>query len=222
MSKFQGKLGIGLVLLSVIVALSACAAIFKGSSEEIELSSDPQGAKIYLNNQYVGITPTYMKLESKKTYHFEFKKDGYKTRPVFLGNSVGAGWVILDILFGGIIGIVVDAATGSWYELDNSMVFAPLEVGNEGGTSTPVSRGSSTPPPVPSTKGAPAGAASVEITLADDTRTSGKVIEQGAGWLRLEVYVPSKQEFREIVLQKSQIVSVHDIINDIDVSSQYQ
>ncbi|MDT8324946.1 MAG: PEGA domain-containing protein [Bacteroidota bacterium] len=217
------KKGLSVALLVLVtVVLAGCAAIFKGSSEEVELTSDPQGAKIYLNNQYVGITPTYMNLKSGRTYHFEFRKDGYKTRPVYLGNSVGAGWVILDILFGGIIGIVVDAATGSWYELDDSVVFAPLEPGSESASSTPVSRGSGMTPPVRSDDAAPPDGPTVEILMADDTRSSGKILEHGDSWLRLEVYVPSKQDFREVVLQKDQIVSVHDVINDIDVTQDYK
>ncbi len=217
------KKGLSAVLIVVAAGmLAGCAAIFKGSSEEVELSSDPQGAKIYLNNQYVGITPTYMNLKSGRTYHFEFRKDGYKTRPVYLGNSVGAGWVILDILFGGIIGIIVDAATGSWYELDDSVVFAPLERGTTGAVSTPVDRGSGISQPVRSDDAEPPGGPTVEILMRDDTRSSGKIIEHGDSWLRLEVYVPSKQDFREVVLQKDQIVRVHDVINDVDVTQDYK
>jgi hypothetical protein len=39
---------------------------------------------------------------------------------------VGAGWVVLDVL-AGLVGIIVDAATGAWYELDQDAVNAILE-----------------------------------------------------------------------------------------------
>jgi len=39
---------------------------------------------------------------------------------------VGAGWVILDIL-GGLIPVIVDAATGDWHYLDQTNVNAALE-----------------------------------------------------------------------------------------------
>jgi len=43
-----------------------------------------------------------------------------------LNNSVGAGWFVLDIL-GGLIPIIIDAATGNWYGLDQEHVNAVLE-----------------------------------------------------------------------------------------------
>ncbi len=39
---------------------------------------------------------------------------------------MGAGWIILDIL-GGLVPIIVDVATGGWYELDNTNVKVVLE-----------------------------------------------------------------------------------------------
>ena len=40
--------------------------------------------------------------------------------------AVGGVWIVLDIL-GGVIPIVIDAATGNWYELDQDHVNALLE-----------------------------------------------------------------------------------------------
>jgi len=103
-----------------------CAAVFKGTSNNVDFSSEPEGAKVYVNGALMGSTPVNLKLESKRTYYIEFKKEGYQSKHFTLTNHVGVGWVILDVIFG-IVPVVVDAATGSWYVLDQDYVNAALE-----------------------------------------------------------------------------------------------
>ncbi len=103
-----------------------CALIFQGTSEKVRFSSEPSETKVYVNGQLMGTTPLELKLDSKKTYTIEFKKDGYESKTVLISNSVGAGYLILDILFG-FVPIIVDAATGAWYTLDQDNVNAVLE-----------------------------------------------------------------------------------------------
>lgn len=117
---------IAIIGLLTIGGLIGCAAIFKGTSDNVDFSSDPTGAKIYVNGNLMGTTPVNLKLESKYTYTIEFKKDGFATRTYNITNSVGAGWIILDIL-GGLIPVVIDAATGAWYGLDQDHVNVILE-----------------------------------------------------------------------------------------------
>lgn len=116
-------------ILLVAYLFSSCATLFKGSTDTVNFSSDPSGAKVYVNGSLLGTTPVQLELKSNKTYTIEFKKDGFETKTVVLNNSVGAGWIILDIL-GGIIPVVIDAATGNWYELDQEHVNAVLEQQN--------------------------------------------------------------------------------------------
>jgi len=115
-----------MVALTVLM-FHGCAAIFKGSSNAVDFSSDPGGAKVYVNGTPMGTTPVRLKLESKRTYNIEFRKEGYEPSTYTITNHVGAGWIVLDVLFTGLVGIVVDAATGSWYELDQDNVNAILE-----------------------------------------------------------------------------------------------
>lgn len=113
-----------IVILSLIVI--SCATIFKGSTDDVNFSSDPSGAKVYVNGNLLGTTPVQLELKSKNSYTIEFRKEGYETKTVLLNNSVGGGWIVLDIL-GGLIPIIIDAATGNWYELDQEHVNAVLE-----------------------------------------------------------------------------------------------
>lgn len=111
------------------IIFSSCATIIKGSTDDVSFSSDPTGAKVYVNGSLLGTTPVQLELKSKNSYTIEFKKDGYETKTVLLNNSVGGGWIVLDVLFG-LVPIIVDAATGDWYELDQDYVNGVLEQKN--------------------------------------------------------------------------------------------
>ena len=114
------------LLAAVVFLFNGCATLFKGSTEAISYSSDPSSAKVYVNGQLMGTTPFELQMKTNQTYTIEFRKDGYQDRTVVLNNSVGGGWVVLDVL-GGLIPVVIDAATGNWYSLDQSNVNAVLE-----------------------------------------------------------------------------------------------
>ena len=126
MRKFY-KIGLFFSLITVIsFTFTSCATLFKGSTDGVNFSSDPRGAKVYVNGDLLGTTPFELELKSNKTYTLEFKKDGYETRTVLLNSSVGGGWIVLDIL-GGLFPVIIDAATGNWYSLDQDHVNAVLE-----------------------------------------------------------------------------------------------
>lgn len=114
----------------ICIYFTSCATIFKGTSEEVNFNSDPQRAKIWVNGNRLGETPITLKLESKKNYTIEFRKDGFKPVTKTITNHVGAGWIILDVLCG-LVPVIVDAATGAWYSLDQKNVNAVLEKQNE-------------------------------------------------------------------------------------------
>lgn len=108
------------------IYLSSCALIFKGTKEELNFGSDPQRAEVYVNGVRMGETPLSLKLVTKNTYTIEFRKEGYRPETFQVNNSVGAGWIVLDIL-AGLVPIVIDAATGAWYHLDQKNINAILE-----------------------------------------------------------------------------------------------
>lgn len=117
-------LGISFLL---IIGLSGCfATVIKGKNSKVEMTSIPSGADVYVNGEHVGQTPIKLKLDSSKSYTIEFRKSGYKSQTKQLSSGIGPGWVVLDVAFG-LIPVVVDAATGSWYSLDEDHVKAVLE-----------------------------------------------------------------------------------------------
>lgn len=120
------KTSILLSLALLVVSMSSCAALFRGSQDRVSFQSEPSGAKVYINGQLAGTAPFETMLEAKRSHAVEFRLDGYQTRSTAITSSVGAGWIVLDIL-GGIIPIIVDAATGSWNGLDQHHVAVVLD-----------------------------------------------------------------------------------------------
>lgn len=118
-------LAIALGVLALLF-LVGCATLFKGTSQKVSYSSEPSGAKVYVTGQLMGTTPFELEMKVNRTYTIEFRKEGYENKTVVLNNSIGAGWIILDVL-GGFIPVIIDAATGAWYSLDQDHVNAVLE-----------------------------------------------------------------------------------------------
>lgn len=56
-----------LVVISIIlIQITGCATIFKGTSDNVNFNSEPQEAKVYVNGYSMGVTPVKLKLESNK------------------------------------------------------------------------------------------------------------------------------------------------------------
>lgn len=105
-------------ILSLGVLFSAgCATLFSSKAPvAIPSSVEPDGATVYVDGQRVGTTPYNLVVERKKSHIIAFQKEGYKDASCQLTATAGAGWIILDVL-GGLIPVVIDAATGDWMKV---------------------------------------------------------------------------------------------------------
>jgi hypothetical protein len=126
---FISKIAVSTLTATFLFFSSGCATLFGPQKQNVYASSSPEGADIYVNGVRMGVTPYTLVLKPNQQYTVEFKKAGYKTIGRTINSKVGAGWVILDVL-GGLIPVVVDAATGSWKKLDQEAVDAQLEKEN--------------------------------------------------------------------------------------------
>jgi len=118
-----------LIMASIfLLNFTGCATVFGGGNyKSVHFNSEPTGAKVLADGALLGVTPCDNNLKDTKSHHLTFKKDGYLDSSYYLGNSVGAGWVIADLLLGGLIGLIIDAATGSWYGLDETEIQVELQ-----------------------------------------------------------------------------------------------
>jgi hypothetical protein len=114
-------------LFSALI-LSSCATIVSGTTQKISFNSNPSNASIFIDDFEVGKTPFQTKLERKSEHKVVIKLEGYKPYQTKLEKSFNA-WYIGNVIFGGLIGLIIDPITGAIYELTPSQVNAQLEQG---------------------------------------------------------------------------------------------
>ena len=59
-----------------------------------------------------------LELSNRESHTIQFRKEGYHPVVCQLNATVSGGIVVLDIL-GGLVPIIVDAATGNWKRLED-------------------------------------------------------------------------------------------------------
>jgi hypothetical protein len=114
-----------LALAAALIASGACATLFSAGPVPVTFQSDTPGAEVWVNGTMRGQTPLVLELNNKQAAVVTFKQSGRKDYTVEIGNKVRGGFVVLDVL-GGLIPVVIDAATGEWKTLDTRFVSANL------------------------------------------------------------------------------------------------
>ena len=107
------------------LALTACATIMHGSSQDVGISSTPTSASVTVDNAAKGQTPFVAKLSRKDNHVIHIAADGYQPADLTLTRST-SGWVWGNLLFGGLIGLAVDAISGGLYKLTPNQLNATL------------------------------------------------------------------------------------------------
>ena len=127
----------GFLFLTVWTGLSGCATIVHSGPRAISVASNPPGAKVSIfdrSNDLVmtNSTPFVANLTTKygyfkaQRYRLVFELPGHRNAEVQLTSSV-SGWYFGNILFGGLIGmVVVDPLTGAMYNLSPEKIEQPL------------------------------------------------------------------------------------------------
>jgi len=112
------------IILTALVILG-CATIMHGTSQEIGIQSRPTGATVTIDNREFGKTPVIAMLSRKDNHTVHLALDGYQPFDATITRST-SGWVWGNIVFGGLIGLAVDAITGGLYKLKPEQVEAEL------------------------------------------------------------------------------------------------
>jgi hypothetical protein len=114
------------ILLAIIALFAAgCGTVVNGTTESVVISSEPEGAMITVDNQPRGPTPNTVELSRKAIHTVQLQKPGYVPYTATINQS-SSNWVWGDVLFGGILGFLVDAASGGMYDLQPTQVSAQL------------------------------------------------------------------------------------------------
>ncbi|MDX2128126.1 MAG: PEGA domain-containing protein [Chloroherpetonaceae bacterium] len=115
-----------LTAATVFLTFTGCASIMSGSSQDIAISSTPSGASITVNNVILAKTPAKVKLKRKDEHKIKLDLAGFLPYEVVLTTSSN-GWVWGNILFGGLIGLAIDAITGAMYSLEPNIINAEMK-----------------------------------------------------------------------------------------------
>ena len=112
--------------ITIALLLSSCASIVSGSKQNINFNSTPSGATVWVDDVNLGVTPVIAQLERiKKKQKDKIELQGYKPYELILNRKTN-GWIWGNILFGGIIGIIIDASSGAMYRLTPDQIEAQL------------------------------------------------------------------------------------------------
>lgn len=115
----------GLLCISTL-ALSACGTIVHGTTQQFAVTSEPPGATVEIDGVDQGETPLTTEVGRKNKHTLRLALDGYQPEEMIINRTV-SGWVFGNIIFGGLIGLAVDATTGGMYKLSPEEVNAQLE-----------------------------------------------------------------------------------------------
>lgn len=120
---------ISLLCGAVVLSLSGCASIISGKTQTMTFQSTPELSDITILNRdgkkiHVGKAPVTVSLNRgagffvPERYTVIFEKEGYEKKEITVSSSLN-GWYVGNILFGGILGLlIIDPATGAMYSLN--------------------------------------------------------------------------------------------------------
>lgn len=114
------------LVLFAICSLPSCATIVDNGADHVPISTEPAGAVVIVKGATVGKTPTTIPVSrSGSAVLVRLELEGHHPQEVAVDTSFN-GWFIGNIVFGGIIGIVVDLASGNAWHHDTTPVHVTL------------------------------------------------------------------------------------------------
>ena len=108
--------------------LVGCGTIIHGGTQDVSVTSEPSGATVEVDGSEIGETPVTQSLDRGSQHTVEISMDGYESEQISIRKST-SGWVWGNIVFGGLIGLAVDASTGGMYKLTPTQVQQTLDEG---------------------------------------------------------------------------------------------
>jgi len=101
-----------LTLVSFAFTIVGCCTIVSGRNQQLPVISTPSGARVIVNGVQQQSPCTLVLDRKQPLYQVRVEKDGYEPVEITLRKGVN-GWIWGNILFGGIIGLIIDVCTGS-------------------------------------------------------------------------------------------------------------
>lgn len=118
----NARVGVRLVaLLGATLLLPACATITRGSSQDFTVESTPPGARVSTSNGFqCESTPCTFRMPRKNGFRVTVSREGYASQEIQVTSGIsggGAAGMAGNVIFGGVVGAVVDGTSGAMKDL---------------------------------------------------------------------------------------------------------
>lgn len=124
MYKLLNKFFLTITSLSI---LTGCATIVHGTRQKMSIVSHPSNATVWVDLAYAGQTPIVVEMSRKNDHVVRIQLEGYEPYEAIFSKQI-SGWAFGNILFGGVIGLAIDAITGGLYYLTPEQMQAELRL----------------------------------------------------------------------------------------------
>jgi hypothetical protein len=118
------------IILSVAFLCANCATVTRGTTSQVQIQSEPTGSDVATSLGHRCTTPCTLTIDRKSEFTVSISKPGYKLVQIPVRSQVagaGAAGFAGNIILGGVVGMVADAATGATLEHVPNPVSANLE-----------------------------------------------------------------------------------------------
>jgi len=114
----------------LFISSTACATITRGTNDTLVIETDPPTTDATLSNGHNCKTPCSIKMSRKENCVVKIEKEGYEPVEVNVTPQISGGGgagMAGNVLFGGLIGVAVDAGSGAMYDLKPNPISVKLE-----------------------------------------------------------------------------------------------
>lgn len=120
------RMMLSLLMLGYLVVLSSCSSVINGTTQEITINSNVEGAEVTLNGLPLGTTPVIRaRIKREEKYFLRIRKEGYKDYDTTLHTAFDK-WFWGNIVIGGLLGSTTDMLTGTTHLLDPNTIYVKL------------------------------------------------------------------------------------------------
>jgi len=124
---------LGLFLLVVYFSATGCATIMNGDMVGVPVKTHPSEAKLFVHGREYTSPSTVEVPRGEGDFQLQLSKPGFKTGCVKLEESMDI-WYAGNLIFGGLIGLILDPLTGDAYDVEPEEVeYWFVKEGEKGG-----------------------------------------------------------------------------------------
>ncbi|MGL4635530.1 MAG: PEGA domain-containing protein [Beijerinckiaceae bacterium] len=106
-------------IIACVVGVAACATVTRGTTNKVQILSEPSGAEVRTSLNTTCVTPCTFTVPRKDEFSVTISLPGYKSETVEIRTRVageGVAGLAGNVIIGGVIGLGTDAITGAALE----------------------------------------------------------------------------------------------------------